>query len=146
MVFGIIFRKLQLQLHKEMVFWIKNAMISKRMVHAGSCRQCFCISCSFFLQFSNFSEDAMGGGKKRGRKTSRMTPPLVRYVFHPPRASLLCFSCTKFHDWADQKLFWSFWEGAFSGTFFLPPYVLPPPISWPNFFCLLVFAGSCTCQ
>ena len=52
--------------------------------------------------------------KGGGWKTSRMTPlpkmgfgpPLVRYVFHPPQASALCFSCTKIHDRADQKLFW----------------------------------------
>ena len=57
----------------------------------------------------------MGGVEKGGGwKTSRMTPlpkggfgpPLVRYVFHPPQASALCFSCTKIHDRADQKLFW----------------------------------------
>ena len=48
-----------------------------------------------------------GGVEKRGgRKTSRLTPlskrgfwtPLVRYVFHPSRVSLLYFSCTKLHD------------------------------------------------
>ena len=32
--------------------------------------------------------------------------PLIRYVFHPPQVSLLCFSCTRIHDRADQKLFW----------------------------------------
>ena len=32
MIFEIIFRKLQLQLHKEMVFKLKDVMISKRMV------------------------------------------------------------------------------------------------------------------
>ena len=57
----------------------------------------------------------MGGVEKGGGwKTSRMTPlpkrgfgpPLVRYVFHPPQASAFCFSCTKIHDRADQKLFW----------------------------------------
>ena len=55
-----------------------------------------------------------GGGKRRGWKTSPMTPlpkkgfwtppPTVR--FPPPRVSVLCFSCTKIHDRADQKLFW----------------------------------------
>ena len=52
--------------------------------------------------------------KGEGWKTSRMTPlpkrgfgpPLLRYVFHPPQVSVLCFSCTKIHDRADQKLFW----------------------------------------
>ena len=33
------------------------------------------------------------------------TPPLVRYVFHP-QVSVLCFSCTKIHDRADQTLVW----------------------------------------
>ena len=56
-----------------------------------------------------------GGVEKGGGwKTSRMTPlpkrgfgpPLLRYVFHPPQVSVLCFSCTKIHDRADQKLFW----------------------------------------
>ena len=55
-----------------------------------------------------------GGGKKRGvENLTNDTPPkkgfwtpLVRYVFHPPQVSVLCFSCTKFHDRADQKLFW----------------------------------------
>ena len=53
---------------------------------------------------NRFSEDAMGGWKKRGGwKTSRMTPlpkrgfgpPLVRYVFHPPQVSVLCFFLCK---------------------------------------------------
>ena len=55
-----------------------------------------------------------GGFKSGGWKTSRMTPipkrgfgpPLVRYVFHLSQVSVLCFSCTKIHDRADQKLFW----------------------------------------
>ena len=34
-------------------------------------------------------------------------PPLVRYVFHPPQVSVLCFfSCAKIHDRAAQKLLW----------------------------------------
>ena len=57
----------------------------------------------------------MGGWKKEGGgKPHELTPlpkrgfgpPLVRYVFHPPQASALCFSCAKIHDRADQKLFW----------------------------------------
>ena len=44
-----------------------------------------------------------GGGKKRGEENlTNDTPPkkgfwtpLVRYVFHPPQVSVLCFSCTK---------------------------------------------------
>ena len=55
-----------------------------------------------------------GGGKKRGvENLTNDTPPkkgfwtpLVRYVFHPPQVSVLCFSCTRSHDSADQKLFW----------------------------------------
>ena len=55
----------------------------------------------------------MGGWKKRGAENlTNDTPPkkgfwtpLVRYVFHHPQVSVLCFSCTKIHDKADQKLF-----------------------------------------
>ena len=55
-----------------------------------------------------------GGGKKRGAENlTNDTPPkrgfwtpLARYVFHPPQVSILCFSCTKIHDRAEQKLFW----------------------------------------
>ena len=86
-----------------------------------------------------------GGVEKGGGwKTSRMTPlpkrdfgpPLVRYVFHPPQASALCFSCTEIHDRADNR---SSFGGIqkFSGErvlwyVFLPPYGLHPPISRPN--------------
>ena len=78
--------------------------------------------------------------KRGGWKTSRMTPlpkrgfgpPLVRYVFHPPQVSVLCFSCTKIHDRADQKLFWrgpKIFGRARSLVRDPPPYVLHPPIS-----------------
>ena len=86
-----------------------------------------------------------GGGKKRGGgKPSRMTPlpkrgfgpPLVRYVFHPPQVSPLCFSCTKIHDRADQKLVWrgpKMFGRAHSLVRFPPPIrFAPPPISRPN--------------
>ena len=47
--------------------------------------------------------------------------PLRLYVFHPPRVSLLCISCTGTHEWADQKLFWMgpeiLREAVVSGTF-----------------------------
>ena len=84
-----------------------------------------------------------GGVEKGGGwKTSRMTPlpkrgfgpPLVRCVFHPPQVSVLCFSCTKIHDRADQKLFWrgpKIFGRARSLVRFPPPYVLHPPISRP---------------
>ena len=86
-----------------------------------------------------YSEDAMGGVEKRGGwKTSRMTPlpkrgfgpPLVRYVFHPPHVSVLCFSCTKIHDRADQKLFWrgpKIFGRARSLVRFPPPIRFAPP-------------------
>ena len=82
--------------------------------------------------------------KRGGRKTSRMTPlpkrgfgpPLVRYVFHPPQVSVLCFSCTKISTTEQPK---SSFGGVqkFSGErvlwyVFLPPYVLHPPISRPK--------------
>ena len=80
-----------------------------------------------------------GGVEKRGGwKTSRMTPlpkrgfvpPLVRYVFHPPRVSVLRFSCTKIHDRADQKLFWrgpKIFGRARSLVRFPPPIRFAPP-------------------
>ena len=83
-----------------------------------------------------------GGVEKRGGwKTSRMTSlpkigfgaPLVRYVFHPPQVSVLCFSCTKIHDRADQKLFWrgpKIFGRARSLVRFPPPiHVADPPIT-----------------
>ena len=85
------------------------------------------------------SGDAMGGWKKEGGwKTSRMTPlpkrsfgpPLVRYVFHPPQASALCFSCTKIHDRADQKLFWR--GPKIFGRARPPIRFAPPPFDGPK--------------
>ena len=55
------------------------------------------------------SEEKRGGGKPHEGHPSQkgvLDPPLVRYVFHPPQVSVLCFSCTKIHDRVDQKLFW----------------------------------------
>ena len=80
----------------------------------------------------------MGGWKKRGVENLTndtppkrgFGPPLVRYVFHPAQVSVLCFSCTKLHDRADQNLFWrgpKVFGGARSRVRFLPPYVLNPP-------------------
>ena len=76
-------------------------------------------------------------------KTRQMgaIPPIARYGGVSrigPLRSLLCFSCTEIHDWADQKLFWRgpehCREGAFSwyvfhllNTFCPPP---PPPEGW----------------
>ena len=80
-----------------------------------------------------------GGVEKRGGwKTSRMTPlpkrgfgpPLVRYVFHPLQVSVLCFSGTKIHDRADQKLFWrgpKIFGRARSLVRFPPPIRFAPP-------------------
>ena len=79
------------------------------------------------------------GGGKRGQENFRNdTPPkkafwttLVRCVFHPSQSSVLCFSCTKIHDRAEQKLFWgrvqNFRESAFCVTLSSPPYALHPP-------------------
>ena len=85
-----------------------------------------------------------GGGKRRGVEkgggVENLTtdtppkrgfrPPLVRYVFHPPQASVLCFSCTKIHARADQKLFWrgpKIFGRARSLVRFPPPIRLAPP-------------------
>ena len=86
-----------------------------------------------------------GGVEKRGGwKTSRTTPlpkrgfgpTFVRYVFHPPQVSVLCFSCTKIHDGSDQKLFWrgskNFRESAFSDTFSSPHTLCTPPYHGPT--------------
>ena len=59
-------------------------------------------------------------------------PPFVRYVFHPPQpeVSVLCFSCTKIHDRADQKLFWrgpKIFGRARSLVRFPPPIRFAPP-------------------
>ena len=109
---------------------------------AGTCqrfRRCFCSTYHAGVQKKCFSEDATGGWKKRGGwKTSRMTPlpkrgfgpPLVRYVFHPPQVSVLCFSCTEIHDTADQKLFWrgpKIFGRARSLVRFPPPIRFAPP-------------------
>ena len=113
-------------------------------VPKGTCPRCaldFFSRISFhnFLIVARISEDAKGGWKKeRGRKTSRMTPlpkrgfgpPLVRYVFHAPQVSVLCFSRTKIHDRADQKLFWrgpKIFGRARSLVRFPPPIRFAPP-------------------
>ena len=57
-------------------------------------------------------------------------PPLVRYVFHPPQVSVLCFSFTKIHDRADQELFWrgpTIFGRARSLVRFPPPIRFAPP-------------------
>ena len=85
-----------------------------------------------------------GGVEKGGGwKTSRMTPlpkrgfgpPLVRYVFHPPQASVLCFPVQKSTTEQTRSSFGGVQK--FSGErvlwyVFLPPYVLHPPISRPK--------------
>ena len=81
------------------------------------------------------SEDAMGGVEKRGGVENLTNDrgfgtPLVRYVFHPPQASVLCFSCTKIHDRVDQKLFWrgpKVFGRARSLVRFPPPIPFAPP-------------------
>ena len=92
-----------------------------------------------------------GGVEKRGgRKTSRTTPlpkrgfgpPLVRYVFHPPQVSVLCFPVQKSTTEQTRSSFGGVQK--FSGErvlwyVFLPPYVLHPLISPPKkrqFHCL----------
>ena len=82
--------------------------------------------------------EGIGGWKKEGcgkppeRQPSQkgVWTPLVRYVFHPFQVSVLCLSCTRIHDRADQKLFGGVQK--FSGErvlwyVFLPPYVVHPP-------------------
>ena len=95
-------------------------------------------TCTLYTPTS-FIRGRHGGVEKRGGwKTSRMTPlpkrsfgpPLVRYVFHPPQVSVLCFSCTKIHDRADQKLFWrgpKIFGRARALVRFPPPIRFAPP-------------------
>ena len=84
-----------------------------------------------------------GGGKKRGEKNlTNDTPPkkgfwtpLVRYVFHPPQVSVLCFPVQKSTTDQTRSSFGGVQK--FSGErvlwyVFLPPYVLHPPISPPK--------------
>ena len=81
--------------------------------------------------------------KRGGWKTSRMTPlpkrgfgpPLVRYVFHPPQVSVLCFPVQKSTTEQTRSSFGGVQK--FLGErvlwyVFLPPYVLHPPISRPQ--------------
>ena len=79
-----------------------------------------------------------GVEKRGGWKTSRMTPlpkrgfgtPLVRYVFHSPQMSVLCFSCTRFHDRADPEARWrgqKFFGRARCLVRFPPPIRFAPP-------------------
>ena len=78
------------------------------------------------------------GGKERGvenltndtplKKGSWTPPRTVR--FPPPQVSVLCFSCTKIHDRADQKLFWrgpKVFGRARSLVRFPPPIRFAPP-------------------
>ena len=87
---------------------------------------------------TNDQRTPWGGGKGRGvENLTNDTPPkkgfwtpLVRYVFHPPHVSVLCFSCTEIHDRADQKLFWrgpKIFGRACSLVRFPPPIRFAPP-------------------
>ena len=93
-----------------------------------------------------FQRTPWGGGKRRGvENLTNDTPPkkgfwtpLVRYVFHPPHVSVLCFSCTEIHDRADQKLFWrgpKIFGRARSLVRFPPPlrFAAPPHITAQRF-------------
>ena len=85
-----------------------------------------------------------GGGKKRGvedltndapPKTGFWTPP--RTVRFPPPSGCQCsvFPVQKSTTEQTRSSFGgskNFRESAFSSTFFLPPYILHPPISPPN--------------
>ena len=85
------------------------------------------------------SEDAMGGWKKEGggkpheRHPSQkvvLDPPSYGTFSTPPQVSVLCFSCTKIHDRADQKLFWrgpKIFGRARSLVRFAPPIRFAPP-------------------
>ena len=62
--------------------------------------------------------------------------PLVRYVFHPPQVSVLCFPVQESTTEQTRSSFGGVQK--FSGErvlwyVFLPPYVLHPPMSRPKF-------------
>ena len=127
---------------------IKGSVCKRKRAHANACT-CRQTQISGSLKRdpkrrqtsanASKSEDAMGWVEKGGGwKTSRMTPlpkrgfgpPLLRYVFHPPQVSVPCFSCTKIHDRADQKLFWrgpKIFGRARSLVRFAPPIRFAPP-------------------
>ena len=90
---------------------------------------------------SILSEDTMGGGKKRGRKTSRMTPS-PKGVLDPPSygtfSTPLRCQCSVFpvQKSTTEQLFWRGPKELGERVLWyvcLPPYVLHPPISRPNF-------------
>ena len=99
------------------------------------------------LRAMRFFRGRHGGVEKGGgRKTSRMTPlpkrgfwtpPPVRYVFHPPRVSLLCFSGRKNPRLSRPEVLLEgsriFREGAFTGTFSSPHTFCTPPYQGPSF-------------
>ena len=66
--------------------------------------------------------------------------PLVRYVFHAPQVSVVCFSYSEMHDRAGQERFWrgpKIFGRARSLVRFPPPIRFAPPISRPNLFFFL---------
>ena len=69
------------------------------------------------------------GGKRRGEENP--------HEGHPSRTSLLCFSCTRIHGRADQKIVFGGVQKISGGCIlwyvFLLMYVLHSPISWPEF-------------
>ena len=62
---------------------------------------CAILWCSPTFCFRWLYVAGVGGLPKRG-----FGPPLSYGTFHPPQVSVVCVSCTKIHDTADQKLFW----------------------------------------
>ena len=83
----------------------------------------------------------MGEWKKEENLTNDTPPkkwfwtPFVWYAFHPPRASLLFFLVKKWKTDQTRRSFRGVQK--FSGEcvvryVFLSPYVLHPPMSWPN--------------
>ena len=94
--------------------------------------------------------------KRGGRKTSRMTPlpkrgfvtpPLVRYVFHPPQVSVLCFFLYKNPRQSRSEALLGGSKNsrgsAFSGTFPPPIRFAPPPYHGPKFPPKLLGQKSC---
>ena len=95
----------------------------------------------YWTHFPTVRKTPWGGGERRGVENLTNDTPPPKGFWTPPRTvrfpspSVLCFSCTRIHDRADQKLFWrgpKIFGRRVLWYVFLPPYVLHPPISRPK--------------
>ena len=72
-----------------------------------------------FRHFSTiFARHHFSGPFWGALKKGVLDPPSYGTFSTPPQASALCFSCTKIHDRADQKLFWRGPRGTYCRHFY----------------------------